>query len=303
MTKNRFQSKSSGAGLGNLLTRSLQFSGAPNDQGASAEFTQELPVLSLQPNPRQPRRYFDAASLQQLAQSIQQQGVLQPLMACPLEDGRYEIVYGERRWRAAQQAGLTTVPVIVRSLSPAEVDLISAVENLQREDLNRFDEVTSKLKLVAHRFGVSVETAVMLLKQLRNDPESDLEKVQILEQLFGQLGREQWTSFVTNGLPALQLPASLIEAVQAGRLDYSKAVLISRAPQRHQTDLLKRVLTEELTHADLRLAIAQLQPTLHSEPVLEQLKKNISTRRLSKLSEPRRTRALKLMEELNDLLK
>jgi ParB family chromosome partitioning protein len=302
MTKNRFQSKGSGAGLGNLLNRSLQFSGSPSDQ-SSAELPHQLPVESLQPNPRQPRRYFDSAGLLQLAHSIREQGVLQPLMARPLEDGRYEIVYGERRWRAAQQAGLTSVPVIVRSLSPAEVDIISAVENLQREDLNRFDEVTSKLNLVAHHFGVSVESAVVLLKQLRNDPGSAPEQVQILEQLFAQLGREQWTSFVTNGLPALQLPATLIQAVQSGRLDYSKAVLISRAPQRHHADLLQRVLTEELTHADLRLAIAELQPSLQNEPVLEQLKKNISVRRLSKLTELQRTRALKLMEELNDLLK
>ncbi|MFB9993268.1 ParB/RepB/Spo0J family partition protein [Deinococcus oregonensis] len=302
MTKNRFQSKGSGAGLGNLLNRSLQFSGSSAEVSPS-EAPQTLPVESLQPNPRQPRRFFDAASLQQLAQSIRQQGVLQPLMVRPLGDDHYEIVYGERRWRAAQQAGLTHLPVLIRTLSPQEVDIISAVENLQREDLNRFDEVTSKLNLVAHRFGIPVEAAVSLLKQLRNDPMSAPEQVEALEQLFAQLGREQWTSFVTNGLPALQLPVTLIEAVQSGRLDYSKAVLISRAPQRHHSDLLKRVLAEELTHADLRMVIAQLKPELHAEPVLEQLKKNISVRRLSKLTEPQRGRALKLMEELNTLLK
>ncbi|THF71453.1 ParB/RepB/Spo0J family partition protein [Deinococcus sp. Arct2-2] len=303
MTKNRFQSKGSGAGLGNLLNRSLQFSGSTAEQPTSAESAQSLPIHSLQPNPRQPRRFFDPDSLQQLSESIRQQGVLQPLMVRLVENGQYEIVYGERRWRAAQQAGLTSVPVLIRSLSPEEVDIISAVENLQREDLNRFDEVTSKLKLVAHRFGVSIDAAIMLLKQLRSDPGSAPEQVELMEQLFSQLGREQWTSFVTNGLPALQLPVTLIGAVQSGRLDYSKAVLISRAPQRHHAELLNRVLGEELTHADLRIAIAQLKPELHTEPVLEQLKKNISVRRLSKLTEPRRLHALKLMQELNDLLK
>lgn len=303
MTKNRFQSKAPGTGLGNLLTRSMQFSGSPTDLPAPVEAPQSLPAELLQPNPRQPRRYFDPAALQQLAQSIGQQGVLQPLMVRPLDNGRYEIVYGERRWRAAQQAGLTTVPVLIRALSPEEVDIISAVENLQREDLNRYDEVTAKLNLVAHRCGVSVDAAVVLLKHLRSDPDSAPEQVEALKQLFGELGREQWTSFVTNGLPALQLPATLIEAVQSGRLDYSKAVLISRAPQRHHAALLKQVLAENLTHADLRIAIAQLKPEFQTEPVLEQLRKNISVRRLSKLSEPRRVRALKLMDELNDLLK
>jgi ParB family chromosome partitioning protein len=303
MTKNRFQSKGSGAGLGNLLNRSLQLSGAPTEQPGAAEVPHSLPISSLQPNPRQPRRFFDPAPLQQLAQSIRQQGVLQPLMVRPLDNGQYEIVYGERRWRAAQQAGLTSVPVLIRTLSPEEVDVISAVENLQREDLNRFDEVTSKLNLVAHHFGVNTDAAVLLLKQLRSDPGSAPEQVDALEQLFAQLGREQWTSFVTNGLPALHLPATLIQAVQSGRLDYSKAVLISRAPQRHHAELLKRVLKEDLTHVDLRLAIAQLKPELHTEPVLEQLKKNISVRRLAKLGEPQRVQALELMQRLNELLK
>lgn len=318
MTKNRFQSKGSGAGLGNLLNRSLQFSGAPTEQPGPAEMPHSLPLSSLQPNPRQPRRFFDPASLQQLAQSIRQQGVLQPLMVRPLDNGHpenqraenrqpedrhYEIVYGERRWRAAQQAGLTSVPVLIRTLSPEEVDVISAVENLQREDLNRFDEVTSKLNLVAHQFSLTTDAAVLLLKQLRSDPGSAPEQVERMEQLFAQLGREQWTSFVTNGLPALQLPVTLIDAVQSGRLDYSKAVLISRAPQRHHAELLKRVLKEDLTHVDLRLAIAQLKPELHTEPVLEQLKKNISVRRLAKLGEPQRVQALELMQRLNELLK
>lgn len=299
MTKNRFQAKGAGAGIGNLLNRSLQFS------GASAEESGErltLPVDALQPNPRQPRRFFGAESLEQLAQSLRQQGVLQPLMVRPVGPGRYEIVYGERRWRAAQQAGLASVPVIVRDLSPEEVDVVSAVENLQREDLNRFDEVTSKLRLVAHRFGLESEDAVLLLKQLRSDPSSAPEQVEALEQLFTQLGREQWTSFVTNGLPALSLPSRLIEAVQTGHLDYSKAVLIARAPQRHHADLLRRVLVEQLTHAELRATVAQLKPVGQQDAVLDQLKKNMSARRLAKLPEARRVRALKLMQELNDLL-
>ena len=85
------------------------------------------------------------------------QGVLQPLMVRPLDAGHHEIVYGERRWRAAQLAGLTEVPVLVRELSVPEAETISAVENLQREDLNRYDEVTYKLRLVAQLFEATSE--------------------------------------------------------------------------------------------------------------------------------------------------
>ena len=214
MTKNRFQKP--GTNLGNLLSRSLQLSGAGSSepgQPAPNEL-QRLPVDLLVPNPRQPRRYFDQDALAQLAGSISERGVLQPLMVRPLGGGQYEIVYGERRWRAAQSAGLSEVPVIVRDLSPAEAEIISAVENLQREDLNRYDEVTYKLRLVAQLFGCTPAEAVSVLKQVRSQPDAHPDQVAQLEELFTQLGREQWRSFVTNGLPALRLPSALSKAVQ-----------------------------------------------------------------------------------------
>ena len=260
MTKNRFQkpNQKPGGSLGSLLSRSLQLSGAalPAETGESGQ--QMMPLSALTPNPRQPRRFFDPASLQQLAGSLKVQGVLQPLMVRPLSAGQYEIVYGERRWRAAQLAGLTEVPVLVRELSVVEAETISAVENLQREDLNRYDEVTYKLRLVAQLFETTPDEAVQSLKQLRAQPDSQPERTAQLEHLFAQLGREQWRSFVTNGLPVLRLPALIASAVQNGSLDYSKAVLLARAPQQHHRTLLKRVLDRKLTQAEHREAHATL---------------------------------------------
>ena len=220
-----------------------------------------------------------------------------------LADRQYEIVYGERRWRAAQSAGLSEVPVLIRELSAAEAEVISAVENLQREDLNRYDEVTYKLRLVAQLFETTPEDAAQVLKQLRAQPSSQPEQVAQLEQLFTQLGREQWRSFVTNGLPALRLPSGLVQAVQSGSLDYSKALLIARAPKAHHAALLRKVSAKSLTHAQLREAVAQLQPALQDTATpLMKVKKKLSTRRLTRLPEASRQRAEVLLNELNTLL-
>lgn len=305
MTRNRFQKpgQKPGGSLGSLLSRSLQLSGVtlPAESGEAAQ--QLLPLSALVANPRQPRRFFDPASLQQLAESLKVQGVLQPLMVRPLNAGHYEIVYGERRWRAAQLAGLAEVPALVRELSAAEAEIISAVENLQREDLNRYDEVIYKLRLVAQLFEIKSDEAVQLLKQLRAQPGSQPEQVAQLEHLFAQLGREQWRSFVTNGLPVLRLPALIAQAVQNGTLDYSKAVLLARAPQQHHKALLKRVIDKQLTHTELREALAKLEPTPSTQTApLDTVKRQLSARRLSQLSADRRQRAETLLSELAELL-
>ena len=111
----------------------------PVNQGVDAY--QTLPVHRLQPGRIQARRDFDPAGLEALALSLRQQGILQPLLVRPVAGDRYEIVAGERRWRAAQLAGLSEVPVMVRNLSDEEAQDAGAVENLQRQDLNIIDEV------------------------------------------------------------------------------------------------------------------------------------------------------------------
>ncbi|OLV17192.1 Chromosome (plasmid) partitioning protein ParB [Deinococcus marmoris] len=126
-----------------------------------------LPVTLLRPGTGQPRRAFDPVKLEQLASSIRERGMLQPLLVRPVGES-YEIVAGERRWRAAQQAGLQEVPVLVRDLTPEEARQLALIENLQREDLNAVDEVDAKLALVALALGVTpVEARTRLLQMLR----------------------------------------------------------------------------------------------------------------------------------------
>ncbi|MDR1002682.1 MAG: ParB/RepB/Spo0J family partition protein [Oscillospiraceae bacterium] len=102
--------------------------------------SETLPVTELTPNRNQPRKEFDRQSLAELAASITELGVIQPILVRRLPGGEHQIVAGERRWRAAQLAGLTSVPVVIRSLTEQEVDEIALVENLQREDLNPIEE-------------------------------------------------------------------------------------------------------------------------------------------------------------------
>lgn len=303
MTKNAFK-KPKAPSMGTLLSRSLEFSGAPLPQAGEEGEVQQLPTTALRPNSRQPRRFFNQEGLKALAESIREEGILQPLMVRPLEGGHFEIVYGERRWRAAQLAGLPNVPARVRILTDAQVELLAAIENLQREDLNRYDEVSYKLRLVAALFETTPEEAALRLKELRSHPESDPERVNQLEHLFTQLGREKWPSFVTNGLPALRLPEALVEAVQTGKLEYTKALLIARAPQEHHAALLERMLEEALSHAALTDIVAQLKPTPRNDADAQflSLRRKISSRRLSRLPREQRAEAETLIRRLHELL-
>jgi ParB family chromosome partitioning protein len=128
---------------------------------AKSPATSHLPLEALVPSP-QPRKRFQ--NLEALAESIREKGVLQPLLVRPLGDGRYAIVAGERRYRAAKMAGLAQVPVRVLDLSEKEARLLALVENLQREDLNPYEETLGVLDLLSEELGKTREEVVGLLR-------------------------------------------------------------------------------------------------------------------------------------------
>ena len=107
----------------------------------------QLAIATIEPDPDQPRRHFDDAALDELAASIAARGVIQPVIVVPLGEGRYRLVAGERRWRAAQRAQLHEIPALVRKLSQREVMAIALIENLQREDLNPIEEARAYQRL------------------------------------------------------------------------------------------------------------------------------------------------------------
>lgn len=118
------------------------------NESEDSSSTVTLKISELQPNRQQPRKEFDEKSLAELADSISQHGILQPLLVRPLLDGGYQIVAGERRFRAARMAGLTEVPVVIRDLSDSETMQLALIENLQREDLSPVEEAMGYKKLM-----------------------------------------------------------------------------------------------------------------------------------------------------------
>ncbi len=128
----------------------------PEAVSGDAGELRELPVTLIKPNPNQPRTNFDQEALDALAASIETSGVIQPLLVRPLPDGSYELVAGERRWRAAQQAGLEKVPAVVRDAQQAERLEVALIENMVREDLNPVEEARACAALV-EELGLSKE--------------------------------------------------------------------------------------------------------------------------------------------------
>ncbi len=179
-----------------------------------------LPLSALVPSP-QPRKRFE--NLEALAESIREKGVLQPLLVRPLGDGKYAIVAGERRYRAALMAGLSEVPVRVVDLSEKEARLLALVENLQREDLNPYEETVGVLALLSEDLGRPVEEVVGLLHRMWNEARGKVTRnvagnpeIQRVEELFRTLGRMSWESFVRHRLPLLNLPEDLRVALEEG---------------------------------------------------------------------------------------
>jgi ParB family chromosome partitioning protein len=151
----------------------------------------ELRIDLIKPNPNQPRKRFDAESLSGLASSIEASGVVQPLLVRPLADGSYELIAGERRWRAAQQAGLEKVPAIVRESERAERLQVALIENVVREDLNPIDEARACAALVED-LGLSKE------------------------ELAKRIGRSR--PAVSNLIRLLELPDDALALLESGEL-------------------------------------------------------------------------------------
>lgn len=171
--------------------------------------TVTLPIGDLQPNRGQPRRQFDEQSLAELSASIAQHGVLQPLLVRPLADGGYQIVAGERRWRASRMAGLTEVPAVIREMTDREASELALIENLQREDLNPMEEALGYQTLM-QTYGLTQEETAQIVNKSR--------------------------PAVANALRLLHLPQPVAEMVAAGTLSagHARAVLSFDTPEQQQ---------------------------------------------------------------------
>ena len=183
-----------GRGLGALLSRSPESAGPVTD----------LPIDSITANPQQPRKVFEDKALQQLAESLRQSGVLQPIVVRRMNSG-YQLIVGERRWRAAKLAGLSQIPAVVREATDAQSLELALVENLLREDMNPIEEAEAYQRLLAE-FGW------------------------IQEELAQRVGRDRST--IANCLRLLKLPEVIQADLRAGRLSmgHARALLSLTAP-------------------------------------------------------------------------
>ncbi|HEV2219574.1 MAG TPA: ParB/RepB/Spo0J family partition protein [Casimicrobiaceae bacterium] len=153
--------KGLGRGLDALLA------GPDDSSAAGGESLQTLSVDRLRPGKYQPRSKMDAASLAELADSIREQGVMQPILVRPVDGGRFEIVAGERRWRAAQQAGLRQIPALVKNVPDQSALAVALIENIQREDLNPIEEAKGLQRLI-DEFGLTHEAAAKAVGRSRS---------------------------------------------------------------------------------------------------------------------------------------
>lgn len=153
-----------GALLGEVRREEPLVASAPTTAAVANNGLVTLPVSAIEPHPEQPRRHFDEAALDELAASIAARGVIQPVIVRPLGSGRYQLVAGERRWRATQRAKLHEIPALVRELSEREVMALALIENLQREDLNPIEEARAYHRLAEQEGMTQADIARMVDK-------------------------------------------------------------------------------------------------------------------------------------------
>ena len=217
-------------GLGRGLDALLGTDEEPGS-GSGAEALLSLPLDQLQPGRFQPRARIGQEGLAELAESIKAQGVMQPILARPISAGRYEIVAGERRWRAARMAGLATVPTLVREVADRHALAIALIENLQREDLNPLDEATG-IKRLIEEFGMTHAEAAEAMGRSR--------------------------AAISNALRLLELAPPVQELLREGKLDMGHARALLALPALRQIDLAREAVARQLSVRQVEKRVAAL---------------------------------------------
>jgi ParB family chromosome partitioning protein len=294
------------------LNRKLR---AVSEQQVDPSSPQEV-SLSIQQvvrDPDQVRRYFDPVKLASLTASIKEIGIRERLWVRRLSDDQYLLIAGERRYRAAIDAGLIEVPVVVLNVDDKAALKLSLIENLQREDLSAVEEAEGILKLLSLQIGCTAQDVVALLNRKayldkKGEPLDEItENVfrnqwQTVEQLFEVLGRFTPESFRVSRLPLLNLPEEIQLALRQGQLEYTKARAIARVKDvADRQELLETAIEKDMSLSEIQTQIRDLQPA--ATPALKSRFKAISNRLMrlpaSEWDNPKKSK--KLMNLLNQL--
>ena len=200
----------------------------------------DIPISEIKPNPQQPREYFDEEALGALADSIREVGILQPVLVRAAEDGGFELIAGERRWRAARRVGLQTVPALIRVADDASMLQHAIVENVQREELNPLEEAAAYQQLIEDFSLTHDDVAV-------------------------RVGKSRAT--ITNTLRLLQLPPSIQRYLKDGTIRSGHARALLGTPDRaFQEQLAKRIVAEDLSVRAVEEAIRTREDTVTTSP-------------------------------------
>jgi len=213
--------------------------GVPQSGGAGPGVG-ELLIDEISPNKLQPRKYFDDEKLEELVQSIRENGVLQPVVVQKGKNNGYELIVGERRWRASKKAGLKKIPAVIREVSDAESLELAIIENIHRQDLNPIEEAEAYSRL-ANDFGLTQE------------------------KLAKRVGKNRTS--VTNTLRLLKLPQSVKEEMVAGRLSmgHARALLGLESVQDIEA-LKKEILKKDLNVRQVEGRVKQMKTPPHEAP-------------------------------------
>lgn len=222
-------------GLGKSLDALLAYTG-PDQSTADAdnkpnETLSQLAVDQIQRGKYQPRREMDAAALEDLANSIRNQGIIQPIIVRPVGN-KYEIIAGERRWRAAQLAGLTDVPVIIRAIPDEAAIAIALIENIQRENLNPIEEAIALQRLI-DEFGMTHQDVAEAVSKSR--------------------------ASVTNLLRLLALPSEIKTMLERGLIEMGHARTLITLPEKQQIEIAEMILARGLSVRETENVVRRLQ--------------------------------------------
>jgi ParB family chromosome partitioning protein len=227
-----------------------------NEPEAGGEELRTLPVTQIAPGKYQPRQHMDEAKLDELAASIKAQGLIQPVVVRALGRDRFELIAGERRWRAAQRAGLTEVPAVIRDVAPQAVLAMALIENIQREELSALEEAQALHRLIE---------------------EFDLTQ----QQAADAVGRSR--AAVANLLRLLDLPEPIRRLLENGRIEMGHARALGTLPAPRAIALAERAADQQWSVRELEDAVrlAQLAPsakkrTPHADPDIVALERELS---------------------------
>jgi ParB family transcriptional regulator, chromosome partitioning protein len=274
--------------LGSRFSKNIEE--AQQNAGKSAQL--QVSPDKIVPSIFQPRRYFDSEAMLELQESIQQIGILEPLVVREAAKDQYDLIAGERRWRCAKTLNLEQVPIVIVELSDEEAFLAALHDNSQREDLNPIDETEYILRLLGHWMKLDIDAIKSVLYKIRNqkargnDAEED-EAMATATKIISQVKKGLTPiSFVETRLPLLKLPEDVLAAIRKGEIEYTKAKLVAKIKDpEERTKILAGAIKDKWSIREIQACIKPKTKENISDTPSAQISKTMKILKSSKVWE------------------